>query len=409
MRVPLLLLLGTLVIALLQLIPLPPVAWQSLPGRDLLYDTLRAADLPTDTFRPLTFDRVATIEAALHLLPVTAMFIATCRLGEKWRRLMLAVIVATALASMATYYVPLGQMVDLLAGKPMRSAATYEGFFANRNHQATFMLVAAVSLAALVASAHRHSSEILSLGSLLACILILGALTTRSRMGLALVVPVLVGCSAMIWQRWRSNRLQPRHGLLLLAGMVLLLVWAAGFFLIPVIFERVEISGTDEIRLQKWPDVVWAIMHFFPAGSGLGTFDTIFRTVEGINDLNFIYMNQAHNEYLQILMETGILGWLMLAVAITWFVTASFGAWSNRNTLATAGSVVLLVYLLHSVVDYPLRTISHAALLGFFSALLASPAHERIRQRGSKSGRRATRSGRRRSKSSSQTSMDSPA
>jgi hypothetical protein len=75
------LLVAAMLLAVIQLIPLPPWLWQDLPGRELVVETLRAADLPADTYRPLTLDPLATAAALFHLVPTIAIFLAVSRIS----------------------------------------------------------------------------------------------------------------------------------------------------------------------------------------------------------------------------------------------------------------------------------------------------------------------------------------
>jgi O-antigen ligase len=112
------------------------------------------------------------------------------------------------------------------------------------------------------------------------------------------------------------------------------------------------------------------VRFYFPAGTGIGTFDQVFRSVERLDHLSPLYLNQAHNEYLQVLLEAGLPGALLLATTLLWYAIAAMLAWTRGDLLAKTGSIVLGIYLLHSIVDYPLRTLSHAALLGLFAAMM---------------------------------------
>ena len=52
---------------------------------------------------------------------------------------------------------------------------------------------------------------------------------------------------------------------------------------------------------------------YLPFGAGLGAFDTVFRSVEPLAELDPTYFNQAHNEYLETWLEAG---WSGIALII---------------------------------------------------------------------------------------------
>lgn len=370
-RGALLLIVSAAMLPVLQLVPLPPSIWSTLPGRELVLDTLRAANIPTDRFLPLTFDSLATAGSALQVLPALALFIAASRLRGAAQSRLVLVVVLTALASLLTFILPVGQSVDLAFGVPPRAEARFEGLFANSNHQATFMLVAFACLVCLYAIAPYRRPGQQVLVTLLAFILVLGAMSTRSRMVLALFPVILIGCAAMIWHSQKARGSARRNLMVYLAGFLVLLSWSASLFLLPSIMDRLGLDSGEDLRFQKLPDIVWAVGQYFPAGTGLGTFDLIFRSSERLDQLSVTYLNQAHNEYLQILLECGLAGAILLAAGLLWYCFASHRAWRQHDLLAQTGSIAILIYLLHSLVDYPLRTISHAALLGVFMALMS--------------------------------------
>ena len=99
---------------------------------------------------------------------------------------------------------------------------------------------------------------------------------------------------------------------------------------------------------------------YFPAGSGFGGFDTIFRVHEPYALLKPTYFNHAHNDWLEILLDGGLPAALLLVVALGWWLRASIRVWrasaDSNMLLGRAGSAALLLILIASAVDYPART-----------------------------------------------------
>ena len=111
-------------------------------------------------------------------------------------------------------------------------------------------------------------------------------------------------------------------------------------------------------------------------GWGLGTFPVVyprFRTFY----TNF-FVNEAHNDYLQLLAEMGLLGF----ATMIWFLVVLFrgalpkiGNWmsdvSGAVTLAcTLGCCGILV---HSLFDFNLQIPANAALFYVFCTIAAAP------------------------------------
>jgi O-antigen ligase len=114
-------------------------------------------------------------------------------------------------------------------------------------------------------------------------------------------------------------------------------------------------------------------------GTGLGTFQTVYRRYENPDRVTRSYANHAHNEYVEFVLELGIAGLLLILAFIAWWATALVRVWRSEvpgAAMARAASVAIGVVLLHSIVDYPLRTSAIAAVLGFACALLV-PAPRR--------------------------------
>ncbi len=370
-----LLLIAATLIPILQIVPLPPQLWHQLPGRDLIIETLNAAGLSADGYHSLTFDSLETSGAVLSMLPALAMFITVSRLDGRRRQVLLAVVLAFALVSLSTSFLPIGQLFDGLLGRPARAESSFDGFFANSNHQADFLLVAVACCASLQATSVFRELPFQIMLALFACILLLSVLETTSRMGFALVWLVLFGSLAMIWRERRGEKSGSMGLIILLAGFLAILAWGASLALLPRLLARFGGESSQELRLQSLPDIIWAIGQYFPAGTGIGTFDQVFRSAERLDQLSSIYMNQAHNEYLQVLLEAGLAGGILLTAALTWFGIGTVLAWRRGDLQARTASIVLGTYLLHSLVDYPLRTLSHAALLGMFAAMMPIKRH----------------------------------
>ncbi len=137
---------------------------------------------------------------------------------------------------------------------------------------------------------------------------------------------------------------------------------------------RSEISGGMRVTIDR--DAFHMFRNKPVLGWGLGTFPVVypqFRTFY----TNF-FVNQAHNDYLQLLAEMGILGF----AAMGWFLIVLYrnalrkiGNWisdlSGAVTLAcTLGMTGILV---HSLFDFNLQIPANAALFYVFCTLAAAP------------------------------------
>jgi O-antigen ligase len=174
------------------------------------------------------------------------------------------------------------------------------------------------------------------------------------------------------------------------AAATLALVVAVGGVILLRMNPDVLASLSADARIRALPVVAAEAFHHLPFGSGLGTFDAIYRTRETVETLSNAYLNHAHNDYIEILLETGLAGAVLIALFLAWFGRLAVEAWRGTgpaSDLACAATIVVATLALHSLVDYPLRTGALSGLFGFACALLlfrpeqdrsSSPADARL-------------------------------
>lgn len=144
-----------------------------------------------------------------------------------------------------------------------------------------------------------------------------------------------------------------------------------------LLLERFKGSfSMSDPRFGIWEDTRFAAELFFPAGSGLGTFQSAFDSVERLSEVGTHYTNHAHNDYLELAVESGAPGTLLLGIFLIWFIWRSWRIWQEQElseslALARAASVAVLLILLHSATDYPLRTAAILTLFGLFVGIFA--------------------------------------
>jgi O-antigen ligase len=132
-----------------------------------------------------------------------------------------------------------------------------------------------------------------------------------------------------------------------------------------------------DARFDFWPDVVYALKQYFPFGSGLGTFEPVFNAAERLSIVGPLYVNHAHNDYLEILVESGLFGAALVLAGVCWMLWRGWRVWRAREhdasvIFARAAFIVLILPVAHSLVDYPLRTLALSAAFGLFSGMLAN-------------------------------------
>lgn len=371
-----LLLLGAVaLLPLIQLIPLPPSVWVALPNRQDLALALDLAGIPSG-WVPLSLVPDKTWRSFLALLPPAAMFLAVLAMRAPSRLRLVHI-----LLGLTTAAVMLGIAQVVSGGErlyPWRTtdAGAVVGFFANRNHMATLCLIALPFAAVLGARAIRRPSNSsplhLWLAALAMGVLIVMIGVIRSRTGIALAAPVLIASFLAAWIG--AGRGRPHLFLLGAAAVSCVAIAAVGFLALAPIIERFDRLGNPEGRLENWPIVAQAAEAYLPLGSGIGSFDAVFRSVEPLSTLDPTFFNQAHNDYLETWLETGLVGAGLIALFMIWFAGRAWQAWrsevSTVEDLRRAATIGIAVVLAHSVVDYPLRTAAVATIFALLCALV---------------------------------------
>lgn len=100
--------------------------------------------------------------------------------------------------------------------------------------------------------------------------------------------------------------------------------------------------------------------------------------------MDSFFVNHAHSDPLEWVLETGLLGTLLLGALILWWVTRAVRLWRAKqpDLIALAATIASGAILAHSLVDYPLRD---AAIQAVFAISLAFMAEPRSHSGGSRS------------------------
>ncbi|MEM9030411.1 MAG: hypothetical protein AAGC70_18785, partial [Pseudomonadota bacterium] len=120
------------------------------------------------------------------------------------------------------------------------------------------------------------------------------------------------------------------------------------------------------------------IVASFPFGTGVGSFVPVYATLENVDDLLSAYANRAHNDWLEFPLEGGVLAIVTMALFVVWYVARVYDR-SARNRqqselrLQRSAALIILVLMVHSIVDYPLRTGALSAIFAMACGLMLVP------------------------------------
>lgn len=370
-------LLGCLIaLPLIQMIPLPPFLWQAMPGREPLSLALDLSGTPVGwTSWSMTPD--LTWRSLLALIPPVAMFTGALTLQTPGRQRLIWFCLASAVASIALAAAQLSSPTTRLTQWSWTDAGLAVGFFANRNHLAILCvstLPFATTLAAVAAGPERSiDRRQLWLGLIYVALAIVAIAAIRSRAGILLAFPSLAASIVAAWIA--SGRGPPKLRLLALTGVIGTALTAATTLALPRILERFDsASSLSEGRSDRWMLIADAAQTYLPFGSGIGSFNAVYRSVEPPETVDETYFNAAHNDYLQAWLSTGWFGAALVVAFFVWFSRRGWNAWrggdSQDRNLQRAASIAIALILAHSFVDYPLRTETMAVFFALCCGIL---------------------------------------
>ncbi len=271
--------------------------------------------------------------------------------------------------------------------REIRSGGLPFGPYVNRNHFAGFAeLVLPLALIPLVLGrVRRERWPVVGLFAVLP----IGALFLSASRGGIVSFGAELGVLALVMILRRTMAKQWFAGVAVLLVAMLLVSWLG----VGQILQRLSSVQLLEVTAGKRSSMrrdSWQIfLHHPVTGTGLGTLQIVYPRYESLYDGKIV--NHSHNDYLEALAETGILGGLCCA----WFLGVLFSESLKRlrqlnnsfaGTLQLSGLVACSGFLVHSLVDFNLHIPSNA-LLFFLMAHLATSEIQPLAPRPHPKGR----------------------
>ncbi len=252
------------------------------------------------------------------------------------------------------------------------------GSYVNHNHYAGLMELL-VPIPLVISLSHLTDERERIAAGVASAVMIGTIFLSGSRGGMLAIFVELVIVAVLMLRRKKTARIAVSL-IASVAVLVAILAWLGGKELTSRVTSisteaRSEISGGMRVSIDK--DAVRMFRVKPIMGWGLRNFPIVYPQFRSFYT-NF-FVNEAHNDYLQLLAEMGLLGFGVMA----WFLVVLYrravrkiGNWtsdvSSAVTLAcTLGCTGLLV---HSFFDFNLQIPANAALFYVFSSIAAGPA-----------------------------------
>lgn len=372
-------------IFLVQMIPWPPALWAALPGRDFPREIF--SQLGEHPWLPLTLTPGRTFLSFLALFPAFAVYVGAKGMTQRdGDRLLLWLVGFGAVSALLGLFQLAGGPSNPLRFYAITNRDAAVGFFSNSNHFGVWLaaLVPAVVYLGMnrMAADQRGRRAIAAVTAGVAFLFAIAAIASFSRaaFGAVLLTGIFAGAAFL-----RLSEMPARRKALIAGVASIVLLGILALALSSEAFERLsEVNDVDPTgrrgRLQYVPVFLRIIADTLPLGTGIGSFDSVNRAYETHLDLGRTYLNNAHNDLAQIVIEAGVAAlaalaaWLVLIVRQCGNALSVTGRRDVRDLRRLrAGALILPIFILlaHSLVDYPLRTSAVATTFMLCLALLA--------------------------------------
>lgn len=357
----------------LQLVPLPPEIWHALPGRDTI-EQLDGAFGYADIWRPLSMAPMRTWNVFGSLiLPASGLLLAIAFRATTRNILQIIAGLGIMNAALGLLQVISGRTSPLYFYELTNWGAAV-GIFANENHSAVFaacslLVVARLGLEAGVERSARWLS-ILYPASFFFIVLV--ALVSGSRagfvacLGAALISAVMIAISpgrrnAKSASGQLSHWSEQRPYLVAVLPLLVLVVTVIAFTTLGRAPAFSDILARDSFADLRWsilPVISEMFSTYWSVGSGFGSFEQVYQIYEPSDLLIPQYVNQAHNDWLQIVIEGGVMAGALVVGLAAWMVKSIARIFSGAAALVPGLFWVSIFSIIGaaSLVDYPLRT-----------------------------------------------------
>lgn len=342
------LLIFAVALIVLQVVPLPAAIFNGLRPELLLGDPW----VGESRFRFISVGVGRTVECLLYLLAAAAFFLAGLRLRAEQVSALLPFffmgVICNGLAGAIQY--SLSNDIAIVGLLPFTINA---GLFANGNHFSALLFISIP----FVVHYGLFRGHLLS-GSLGLIALLLLLLAAGSRAGALIGLAITVLSVSFLSARSRAS------GFSVLLAFVALSIYTIG------VWTKIDTQVLDPAfgRGEFARTTIEGIKDNWAAGVGFGNFQKAYQIYERESMIFRQYVNHAHNEYLEIAFEGGVPAILLMAGYFVLLFAALVRV--RRDPLQKAAFLSVSFLLIHSLVDYPLRTGALAITFAYMNAII---------------------------------------
>ncbi|MER8928884.1 O-antigen ligase family protein [Mesorhizobium sp. M0522] len=333
----------------LQIVPLPAAIFNGLRP-ELLFANPWLAEEPRFRFVSVGVGR--TIECLLYLVASAAFFLSVFRLRTEQVYGLLPFffmgVICNGLAGAIQY-----SLSDDIAIEGLLPFTINAGLFANQNHFAALLFVSIP----FVVYYGLFRGHLLS-GSLGLVTLLLLLLAAGSRAGVLIGLAITVLSIVFLSARSRVS------GLSILAVFIGLSAYTIGAW------TKMDAEAVDPAfgRGEFARTTIEGIKENLAIGVGFGNFQKAYQIYETEGMVFEKYVNHAHNDYLEIAFEGGVVAIVLMVFYFILLFARLIRI--RRDPLQKAAFLSVFFLLIHSLVDYPLRTEALAMTFAYMNAII---------------------------------------
>ncbi|RAZ91719.1 O-antigen ligase domain-containing protein [Mesorhizobium hawassense] len=334
-------------LVVLQIVPLPAGLFAGLRPEVLL-----GAPWLFDQTRFISLGVGRTIECLLYVTASAAFFLGVMRLrSDQVYRLLpffFMGVICNGLAGAIQY-----SLSDNIAIEGLLPFTINAGLFANGNH---FSALLFVSIPFVVYYCLFRGYLLSGAIGLIALLLLL--LAAGSRAGVLIGLATTVVSFIFLSARSRIS------GFSAFALFVVLSVYGMGAW------STIEAKDLDPVfgRAEFARTTVAGIKENWVTGVGFGNFQKAYQIYEKEGMIFRAYVNHAHNEYLEITFEGGVIAAILMVLYLLFLLTTFVRI--DRESFQKAAFLSVTFLLVHSLVDYPLRTAALAMTFAYMNAII---------------------------------------
>jgi O-antigen ligase len=393
-KILILFLLGWVATLLVQIVPLPSHVMSLLSPTTLDIYTSIFPDMDRG-MESISMDTGSTIAGLTKSFTYFALFLLTLILvhtKKRMRTLMITIVLAGVIQAIFG-------MIDAFKFQNYVRSVTWSEFyqpvtgsFVSKNHFAAYLnMVIACGLGLIIASGireRRQKNKRERLRFLLVratdwrvhmivylAILGIALLFTHSRGGwISLAVALMVAAIPLALSHTFKHQAMRAYSGLVTVVVVCMLVLGGDIILSHMSQAPEQVTGRTDI----WKNSVEIIKSFPLLGTGAGTFEYVYPLYEH-GEIDG-YVNYVHNDYLQLLVEQGVIGFLLLGMAVLLCLRKGINAVISAESMSagayTLGVLIAIFTMLtHGVIDFNFYIPSNAAYFFVFLGLAVAAGY----------------------------------